>query len=115
MLLNANIERAQPTKWRADADTVRGRASGASTWSGIFETGFFEIDDNWALHVDRRRAEGCSRVGPVNQIELNVDDLNRAAEIAQGRREGGGRALHHHHLDGAEQATAGRAARWSGW
>ena len=81
---------------------------------GIFETGFYEIDDNWA-YLAIGAAQKALSVDQINQIELNVDDLNRAPDDRQGHREGGGRALHHHHLDGAQQATAGRARRWSGW
>ena len=76
--------------------------------SGLFETGFFEIDDNWA-YLAMGAAQKALSVDQINQIELNVDDLNRAVRNRQGRGEGGGRALHHHHLDGAQQATAGRA------
>jgi lipoprotein-releasing system permease protein len=49
---------------------------------GIFETGFFEIDDNWA-YTAVGAAQKALSVDQINQIELNVDDLNRAAEIAK--------------------------------
>jgi lipoprotein-releasing system permease protein len=51
--------------------------------SGIFETGFFDFDDKWAYTSIRamQRALGIGDV--VNQIELNVDDINRTAEIAK--------------------------------
>src|SRR6185369_3874942 len=49
---------------------------------GLFETGFFEIDDNWTyMAIDA--AQKALSVDQINQIELNVDDLNRAAEIAK--------------------------------
>ena len=44
---------------------------------GLFETGFFEIDDNWA-YLAIGAAQKALSVDQVNQIELNVDDLNRA-------------------------------------
>jgi lipoprotein-releasing system permease protein len=51
--------------------------------SGIFETGFFDFDDKWTYSSIQaaQRALGLGDV--VNQIELNVDDMNRAPEIAK--------------------------------
>jgi lipoprotein-releasing system permease protein len=49
---------------------------------GIFETGFYEIDDNWS-YTSIGAAEKALSVDEINQIELNVDDLNRAGEIAK--------------------------------
>ncbi|MDE3166940.1 MAG: ABC transporter permease, partial [Acidobacteriota bacterium] len=48
---------------------------------GIFDTGFYEINDNWAYTAidPAQKALGTDQ---INQIELNVDDLNRAAGIA---------------------------------
>jgi lipoprotein-releasing system permease protein len=50
--------------------------------AGVFETDFYEIDDLWAYTSIQavQRALGADDV--VNQIELKVDDLNRAPEIA---------------------------------
>ena len=50
--------------------------------SGLFETGFFEIDDNWA-YLSLPAAQKALSVDQINQIELNVDDLNDAAKIAK--------------------------------
>jgi lipoprotein-releasing system permease protein len=50
--------------------------------SGLFETGFYEIDDNWA-YMAMGAAQKAFSVDQINQIELNVDDLNRAPEIAK--------------------------------
>jgi lipoprotein-releasing system permease protein len=51
---------------------------------GIFESGFYEIDDNWAF-TSIAGAQGALSLGDViNQLEVNVDDLNRTAEIAKG-------------------------------
>jgi len=49
---------------------------------GFFETGFFDIDDNWA-YLAMGAAQKALSVDQINQIELNVDDLNRAPEIAK--------------------------------
>src|SRR5215471_13000813 len=47
---------------------------------GIFETGFFEIDDNWA-YTSLAAAQKALSVGDVViQMELKVDDLDRAGE-----------------------------------
>ncbi len=50
--------------------------------AGVFETDFYEIDDLWAYTSIEavQRVLGLDDV--VNQIELKVDDLNRAPEIA---------------------------------
>ena len=50
--------------------------------SGLFETGFFEIDDNWA-YMTLAAAQKAFSVDQINQIELNVDDLNNAGAIAK--------------------------------
>jgi lipoprotein-releasing system permease protein len=51
--------------------------------AGTFETGFFELDDNWAYAslVAVQRAYSLGDV--VNQLEINVDDVNRAEEFAK--------------------------------
>jgi lipoprotein-releasing system permease protein len=50
--------------------------------AGLFETGFFEIDDNWA-YLSLPAAQRALSVDQINQIELNVDDLNNAGSIAK--------------------------------
>lgn len=50
--------------------------------TGIFESGFFEIDDNWAFSSIPATQKALGLEDVINQIELNVDDLNRAPEIA---------------------------------
>ncbi len=50
---------------------------------GIFETGFFEVDDKWAFTSIPAEQRILSITDQVNQIEINVDDLNRAPEIAR--------------------------------
>jgi lipoprotein-releasing system permease protein len=52
--------------------------------AGVFETDFYEIDDLWAYTSIQavQRVLGLDDV--VNQIELKVDDLNRAPQIAAG-------------------------------
>jgi lipoprotein-releasing system permease protein len=51
--------------------------------AGTFETGFFELDDNWAYAslIAVQRAYSLGDV--VNQLEINVDDVNRAEEFAK--------------------------------
>ena len=50
--------------------------------SGVFESGFFDIDDNWAFTSIEAAQKALSLEDVVNQIELKVDDLDRAPEIA---------------------------------
>ena len=50
---------------------------------GIFDTGFYEIDDLWAFTTLKTAQEANSVPDQVNSIEINVDDLNRAQQIAQ--------------------------------
>lgn len=51
--------------------------------SGIFESGFFDVDDNWVFTslTSAQKALGLGDV--INQMELKVDDLDRAPEIAK--------------------------------
>jgi lipoprotein-releasing system permease protein len=50
---------------------------------GIYETGFFDIDDLWAFTSIAAAQKALSLEDAINQIELKVDDLNRAPEIAR--------------------------------
>jgi len=50
--------------------------------SGIFESGFFEIDDSQAYASIAAVQKMLGLEDEVNAIELKVDDLNRAPEIA---------------------------------
>jgi len=49
---------------------------------GIFETGFYELDDNWA-YTSLDAASKALGVDQINQMEINVDNLDRAGEIAK--------------------------------
>ena len=49
---------------------------------GIFESGFFEIDDLWAYTSITSSQEALSLSDVVNQIEVRVDDINRTGEVA---------------------------------
>jgi lipoprotein-releasing system permease protein len=51
--------------------------------AGTFETGFYEIDDNWAYTSLAAAQRVLSLDDVVNQIELKLDDSNRASEIAK--------------------------------
>ncbi len=50
---------------------------------GIFESGFFDIDDLWAFTSLQAAQEALSLDDVVNQIEVKVDDLNLAPEVAR--------------------------------
>ncbi|MEO8128527.1 MAG: ABC transporter permease [Bryobacteraceae bacterium] len=50
---------------------------------GIFETGFYELDANWA-YVSLASAQNVISVGDVvNAIELKVDDVDLAPQVAK--------------------------------
>ena len=49
---------------------------------GIFDTGFYEIDDLWAFTTLKATQRLLSLDDVINRIEINVDDLDRAPEIA---------------------------------
>jgi len=50
---------------------------------GIFESGFYDIDDNWAYASLPAAQQALSLQDVVNQIEVKLDDLNRAPEAAR--------------------------------
>ena len=51
--------------------------------AGTFETGFFDIDDNWAYVSLNALQRAFSLEDVVNQIEIKLDDLNLAADVAR--------------------------------
>ena len=53
---------------------------------GIFETGFYELDANWAYVSLQSAQKVLSVEDVVNSIELKVDDIYRAPEVAAGSR-----------------------------
>jgi len=46
--------------------------------AGTFETGFYDIDDNWCFVSIEAAQRALSLQDVINQIELKVDDLDRA-------------------------------------
>ena len=78
MTLNSNIELAAEELTPMGPRPVRRRFRVV----GLFETGFFELDDNWA-YTSIGAAQKALGTDQINQIELNVDDLNNAAAIAK--------------------------------
>jgi lipoprotein-releasing system permease protein len=50
---------------------------------GIFESGFYEIDDGWAYTSLAAAQQALSLEDVVNQIEVKLDDLNRAPGVAR--------------------------------
>ena len=50
---------------------------------GIFESGFYEIDDTWAYTTLAAAQQALSlNEDVVNELEVKLDDLNRAPEVA---------------------------------
>ena len=70
----------------------------------MFESGFYEIDSAWAFtSLDAaQRLLGLEDV--VNTIELKLDDIDRAPEVASAGGPRGGPEAGRHDLDGAEPA-----------
>jgi lipoprotein-releasing system permease protein len=50
--------------------------------SGVFSSGFYEIDDNWAYASLPAVQKALSLQDVVNQIEIKLDDLNLAPQVA---------------------------------
>ncbi|HEY2015182.1 MAG TPA: ABC transporter permease [Bryobacteraceae bacterium] len=51
--------------------------------AGIFESGFYEIDDRWAFTSIPAAQKMLSIHDAVNRIEVNVDDLNQVEQYAK--------------------------------
>jgi lipoprotein-releasing system permease protein len=51
--------------------------------AGTFETGFFEIDDSWAYASVAAVQKALSLQDVINSLEIKVDDLDRAPQIAK--------------------------------
>jgi lipoprotein-releasing system permease protein len=50
---------------------------------GIFESGFYEIDDSWVYTSLPAAQQALSLQDVVNEIEVKLDDLNLAPEVAR--------------------------------
>ena len=50
---------------------------------GVFETGFYDFDDNWTYTSIPAAQRALSEPDIISQIEINVDDINRAGEVAK--------------------------------
>jgi len=82
MVLNSNINVVIPD---AEMAGPLGMRPGIKRYRvcGIFESGFFEIDDKWAFAAIAPLQRAISVGDLINQLEIKVDDLNRAEEIAK--------------------------------
>ena len=60
---------------------------------GIFETGFYDIDSSWAYTTLAHAQRALSLDDVVNAIEIRVDDLYRAPEVAAQAEAAAGPAL----------------------
>lgn len=50
---------------------------------GVFETGFYDLDSAWAFTSLKSAQKVLSLADVVNAIELKIDDLHRAPEVAR--------------------------------
>ncbi len=81
MVLNSVIQLVSP---QGELTPLTVRASSRPfRVAGIFESGFYEIDDNWAFTSIAGAQRALSLGDVINQLEVNVDDLNRTAQIAK--------------------------------
>ncbi len=78
MLVNANVDITTEELTPLGPRPVKRRFKVC----GIFETGFFEIDDTW-VYASIGATQKALGTDQINQIELNVDDLNQAGAIAK--------------------------------
>ncbi|MGO9261589.1 MAG: FtsX-like permease family protein [Bryobacteraceae bacterium] len=81
-VLNSNINVVSPQGELAGPLGVR-PAIRVFKVVGIFESGFYEVDDKWAFTNIQPEQRMLSIDDSINRIELNVDDLNRAPQIAK--------------------------------
>jgi len=51
--------------------------------AGIFESGFYEIDDRWAYTSLAAAQQALSLPDVVNELEIKLDDLNLAPQVAR--------------------------------
>lgn len=82
MVLNSNIQVVSPQSGEL---TPYGPLPAIRRFKvvGIFETGFFEVDDKWAYTSIPAEQKMLSIADAVNRIEVNVDDLNRVDAYAK--------------------------------
>ncbi len=81
MVLNSNVDLVTPQ----GELTPFGVRPGIRRFKvvGIFETGFYEVDANWAYTSIPAEQRMLSIDDSVNRIEINVDNLDRADVIAK--------------------------------
>ncbi len=81
MVLNSNVDLVTPQ----GELTPFGVRPGIRRFkvAGIFETGFYEVDANWAYTSIPAEQHMLSIDDSVNRIEINVDNLDRAGVIAK--------------------------------
>ena len=81
MLLNANVTVMSP---QGTLTPFGDRPSFARFHvAGLFESGFYDLDDNWAFASLHSVQEILSLQDVVNSIELKLDDIFEAAEVAK--------------------------------
>ena len=81
MLLNSNIDVTVPN----GVITPYGPRPAIRRFKvcGIFETGMYDIDETWAFASLVAAQKAASLGDVVNQLEINVDDVNRTEVIAK--------------------------------
>ncbi len=73
--------------------------------AGMFESGFYDLDDHWAYCSLEAAQKILSLPDVMNSIELRVDDIYLAPQVAKEAEQDRGPALCIHQLAGAEPAN----------
>jgi lipoprotein-releasing system permease protein len=60
---------------------------------GIFESGFYQFDEAWAFTTLRAAQQVLSLADVVNSVEMKVDDIYRAPEVARAAEQAAGPEL----------------------
>ena len=82
MILNSRIKAVLPEGTEMAGFTVM-PPSRPFRVVGVFESGFFEIDDNWVFASLPAVQKALGLEDVINQMELKVDDLDAAPAIAK--------------------------------
>ena len=109
MLLDSVVKVISP-QGRADAVRAADPAAIRVSRGGNFRIGLLRHRFVLCLHVARSRPSSLQTSGNVvNSIELQLDDIYQAPEVAQAAEKIVGPKLVRQHLDGAVPADPGRA------
>ena len=82
---------------------------------GIFESGLYDLDSTWAFTSLPAAQRVLDLNDVVNTIELRLDDIFKARNVAREAETNHRRKADRNHLDGPEPLAAERAASSKKW